>query len=192
MSDGFNARKAAQLAAFFCNREGAPIPVLKLVKLVYLADRQFLETYGFPITNDTHVSMPHGPVNSATLNHIGGIVDAPEWNDLIAGRAGHNVAIARQLTDVDTDELSEAEIEVMDAVWEKFGHMTKFEIVQWTHDNCPEWEDPKGSSYVIPLERTLRYLGFDNADQFAKRSEVYRDFQRVLGDLREQNADSPW
>ena len=37
--------------------------------------------------------------------------------------------------------------------------MTRWEIVDYTHDNCPEWEDPNGSSSPIPLEQLFAAIG---------------------------------
>jgi uncharacterized phage-associated protein len=56
------------MAAFFAKKEGDVIPVLKLTKLLYLADREALARYGEPITYDLPVSMEHGPVLSRALN----------------------------------------------------------------------------------------------------------------------------
>ena len=36
------------------------MPHLKLMKLMYLADREAVRTCGFPITGDRFVSMPQG------------------------------------------------------------------------------------------------------------------------------------
>ena len=60
----FNARKAAQVGAYFAKASGGKINVLKLVKLIYLADRHSMELYDAPILNDVFVSMNKGPVNS--------------------------------------------------------------------------------------------------------------------------------
>ena len=39
----FNERKAAQMAAFFLHQGGGKLEVLKLMKLLYLADRQAMD-----------------------------------------------------------------------------------------------------------------------------------------------------
>ncbi len=192
MKNGFNSRKAAQIAAFFCDKEGGLMPVLKLVKLIYLADREFLAECGLTISNDLHVSMRHGPVNSVTYDLIGGGIEADEWSSLIADKEGHNVTLARARVDSDDDELSDAEIDAMNRVWDRFGAMSKYGIRDWTHLNCPEWEDPNGSSLPIPLERTLRFLGVDNADEFSKRTGSYQEFRSAISELQTTVADRAW
>jgi len=75
-SASYNARKAAQVIAYLAMKAGhARLPVLKAVKLVYLADRESLSRFGFPLLEEPQVSMPHGPVNSTTYSHINGEED---------------------------------------------------------------------------------------------------------------------
>ena len=176
MAQWFNARKAAQVAAYLAMRQGGTINVMKLVKLIYLADREFMTRYDSPILFDRLVSMPHGPVNSMTYNYMGGAFDDAGWNAFIADREGHDVALASiNITPADFDQLSEAEVEVMGIVWGKFGHMTQWEIRDYTHTHCPEWEDPQGSSLDIPYERVFKFLGkAANASELAGRVEAER------------------
>ncbi|HTH08426.1 MAG TPA: Panacea domain-containing protein, partial [Acidovorax sp.] len=68
MSGTFNERKAAQAAACLLHKAGGSLSVLKLMKLMYLAERRSLKKYGDTITGDAFVSMPHGPVLSMTYN----------------------------------------------------------------------------------------------------------------------------
>mgnify|MGYP003627226673 FL=1 len=184
MSSWFNERKSAQIAAFFCEKEGGSIPVLKLVKLIYLSDRESMRQTGFPITNDELVSMPHGPVNSMTLNFIDGNSESERWSDLITDKANYMVGLTRKRADNDVDELSELDVDVLEAVWKQFGSMTKYAIRDWTHANCPEWEDPRGSCNPIPHERILKYLGVEAADELAAEIAEDRFVDSVFSSLR--------
>jgi uncharacterized phage-associated protein len=158
---GYNVRKAAQVTAFFAKKQGGDIAVLKLAKLLYLADREFMARYDFPILFDYLVSMPHGPVTSLTLNYINGLeAERTQWESFVVARAGNFVGIARQDISFDElDELSEAEAHVLETTWDQFGHMSAWQLRNYTHANCPEWEDPQGSSYPIPYDRVLKFLG---------------------------------
>ena len=184
MMNGFNEKQVAQIAAFFSQKEGGEIPVLKLTKLIYLADRESMAATGFPITNDHLVSMPHGPVNSLTLNFVDGKFASEQWSDLISDRANYSVGLSRPVGEDDLDELSEADVEVLETVWKKFGHMDKWQIRDWTHDNCPEWEDPKGSCNPIPHERVLKYLGIEAADDVANEIRAERGMEELFSQLR--------
>lgn len=160
---GYNVKKAAQVVAFFAIKEGGKINVLKTAKLVYLADRTYLQEFDSPILYDWLVSMPHGPANSLTLNYMNGYIEDHEnWDCFISDRAGYNVGLSNSKLQVtELTELSSAEIDVLTKVWDRFGRMSPFELRDYTHKNCPEWEDPEGSSSPIPYERVLKYLGKD-------------------------------
>jgi len=182
---GYNIRKAAQVTAFFAKKEGGAINVLKLAKLLYLADREFMSRYDFPILFDELVSMPHGPVTSMTLNLINGLSeDRDEWETFVVDRAQHMVGIAQDFTIEQLDELSEAEVHVLDIVWDQFGHMDQWQLRNYTHENCPEWEDPHGSSTPIPYERVLKFLRKEHSAEIAEEIETQRSLDRFLAYAR--------
>lgn len=167
----YEPRKAAQLIAALILKAGEQsLNVLKTVKLVYLVDRESIRRHGFPVLEETRVSMPHGPVNSYTYGHINGEHDLNNcgWYDHLQDKANHQIALADPKITLDAlDDLSDADLECVDAVWAEFGHMTQWAIRDWTHDpkNIPEWEDPKGGSTVIPLRRILQVLAVENIDE---------------------------
>ena len=47
------------------------------------------------------------------------------------------------------DELSRANCRVLDRVFAEYGHYTRFQLCDLTHQICPEWQDPHGSSAPI-------------------------------------------
>ena len=185
----FNEKKAAQVAAFFL-RKGARGPsfivqwsrmkTVKLMKLMYLAERRSLEQYGEPMIGDKLYSMDNGPVLSKTLNLIHGEVPSMEggWETWVSDRADHKVSLRRSFDDPrrDLGELSDADIEILEAVWTQYGHMEAFELARLTHepDVCPEWQDPKGSRLDIDHEDIYQHVG---------RSE------REIEDLRKRVSD---
>ncbi len=184
---GYNDRKAAQVVAFFANEAGGSINVLKLSKLVYLADRESLRLYDMPILFDKLVSMDHGPVDSQTLNFISGFFSSAGWDEFVSAREGYSVGLARSLGSLDDlDELSEAETDVLIAIWEQFGRMDKYVLRDFTHDHCPEWEHPGGSSREIPYARVFKFLGKDNTDVLAEHVEMLRAFS---SDVEGQESD---
>lgn len=177
----YNTRKAAQVVAFFANLEGKDISVLKATKLVYLADRESMQKYGYPMLNDRFVSMPHGPVNSITYGHIAGTSEpADEWDEFLSARAGNTIGLSKSIEDDDLDELSDAELEGLHAVWAQFGGMTAWNLRNWTHENCPEWEDPDGGAETIPHKRVLKFLGHSNADELAGEIKIERRLESLF------------
>ena len=170
-------RKAAHLAAFFLRKGGGRLSVLKLVKLMYLAEREHMKRYLHPITLDHFVSMPHGPVPTAVYDILNGCLDSEEWRRLISERQGNEVVLRSGVKEEDLDELSDLEVETAERVWREFGKMDPWELRNWTHEHCPEWEDPDGSSYAIPYARILRVAaGLDGsqAEDVARELEALR------------------
>lgn len=164
----FNEKRTAQAAAYFLHRAGGRLPLLKLMKLMYLAERESLRAYGEPICGDKPVSMPNGPVLSRTYELMNGWGSQDErgWNAWIEDRAGHDLALRDasmiRSPEMDLLELSDGDLEILDKVWAEFGHMGKFDLVAYTHSGaCPEWEDPRGSSRPIPPSKLLRAVGYE-------------------------------
>src|SRR6266498_4262278 len=100
MSFRFNEQKSIQLAAIFLKLRGGEMKHLKLIKLMYLADREALKRWTHPITGDRYISMKHGPVLSNVLNLINGEHrpgDASEcWADFIAESEPHTVKLIKE------------------------------------------------------------------------------------------------
>lgn len=180
----FNSKKVAQVAVYYSNKEGSKIPVLKLVKLIYLADRKHMQLTGFPITNDRFVSMPQGPVNSVAYNYINGEIADESWQQYMCQRSGNTVSAAARFEEEDLDELSDAEVETLSAVWDEFGGFDKWTIRNWTHDNCPEWQDPNGSMYDLPYERVYKFLGIEEPKEQAKMIHEEREIDSLFNSLR--------
>lgn len=169
------------MAAFFAAKEGGRIYVLKLMKLLYLADRESLDQYGAPISFDRMVSMPDGPVLSGTLNLINGSVNGPEadhWEEWITDRDNYQVGLVKALARDQLDELSDADLAVLEKVWLNFGHMGRYEIRNYTHDHLPEWQDPNGSSFPIGTAAVLRALG-KNEDQVNATAQSLREHDEI-------------
>ncbi len=122
---------------------------MKLIKLLYLADREALNRWGRTISTDTFVSMDKGPVLSHVLDRInegGSPTDPSFWAQHITSSGNYEVTLS---IDPASDLLSEAEDELLDEVFNSSGHLSRWEIVDFVH-GLPEWENPHGSA--IPIE----------------------------------------
>lgn len=160
----FNEKKAAQAAAYFLFRAGRPLSVLKLMKLLYLAERRSFEKYSAPMIGDRLVSMDHGPVLSRTYNHMNGDIPSVDkgWDYWITDRAGHDLALRRALHSPQREllELSDADQAILEETWKKFGKMDQWKLRDYTHRHCPEWKDPEGSMIPMKPEKFLAALKF--------------------------------
>ena len=182
----FDERKAAQVAAFFLYKAGGRMSVLKLMKLMYLAERKSYEVFGEPMIGDYLVSMDQGPVLSQTLNHMNGSKpSSPEgWETWVQDRDDYDISLRRAVKtpEADLTRLSDAELDVLDQVWGRFGAMNKWALVDWTHAHCPEWTDPKGSSTPIPYSELLEKIGYsaEQVNELNSRIDEHRAIRSML------------
>lgn len=167
----FREDRTTQAAARLLRLKGGRMPYLSLIKLLYLADRKALVELGRPISYDLFVSMPHGPVLSRTLDLITGEPDPDGdsyWRDYISEPLGYDVRLER---DAPSSQLSSAEEAILDDVFAKYGHLTKWQLRDLSH-TLPEWRDPDGSSVPIPLEEVLIKQGVSPEDARAIRQDL--------------------
>jgi uncharacterized phage-associated protein len=168
----FNEQKAAQVAAWFIGQSGGVMPHLKLMKLMYLAERESMKRSGYPMMGDRLVALKHGPVLSQTLNHINDAAPSSPltgWDSWVSDRADNQVALVKPLCQAELDELSRADLAVLGHVWAECGHMSKYQIRDYTHrpDICPEWRNPGDSMLPIAYADVFRALGY-GAEQAAE------------------------
>ena len=163
MTIRYKEEKATQAAISLLNLDGGQMNHMKLIKLLYLADRLALIQWGRPITFDGYVSMPHGPVLSFTLDLINSQPDTNEttyWHRYISERNAHQVSV---LSVSPNDQLSRAEEELLAQVYSEFGHLSQWDLRDYTH-KLPEWHDPKGSSHPIDIREILLSGGHSEED----------------------------
>jgi hypothetical protein len=182
----FNERKVAQMAAFVLGQsQEMKVPHLKLMALLYLSDREAMRAFGWTISGDSLISMPHGPVLTQTFCLMvfallealmeDTVVARPGgWGEWISSNKMNHELSLRQPLDADAlDELAPAEIEVLKAVWDKFADMDKWAICYWTRQNCAEWKDPKDGPYrTIQYDALARAVGFDDASAKAVAEQI--------------------
>lgn len=155
----FDERKAAQAAALLLKLNGGEMKYMKLIKLLYLADREALLTTGRPITGDRFVAMQKGPVLSRLYDLINEEPKSSEspWYDYVSEPQIYSVRL--QKAEPDLDELSRFEMGLLARLFEKYKNMDQFDLADLTHVICPEWRDPEGSLLPITPEDILRAEG---------------------------------
>src|SRR5258708_7325249 len=83
----FNKPKTVQLVGKLITLSGGQINKMKLIKLMYLIDREALVRWGEPITGDRMLSIPYGPVLSNTLDLLNfgdsALSDIPGGSDAV-------------------------------------------------------------------------------------------------------------
>ncbi len=174
---GFRSRKAAQIAAYFATQSNDEIEKLKLVKLLYLAERESMQERGRPIIFDEFYSLKHGPICSNALNAINGDLDAAIWNEYLSKDGTVKVKRSRKAAPDKFDELSRSDHVILKSVWEKFGWMTAAQLRNWTHNHCPEYVEVLEGRLPITYADIFKALGFENPDEMAERIREYRSIE---------------
>jgi uncharacterized phage-associated protein len=178
---GFRSRKAAQMCAYFAVRstykgKQGLIEKLKLIKLLYLAERRSLGERHVPMLYDELFSLPHGPICSSTLNGIDGHIHAEIWDEYLAHNGNLTLSV-RSFAREEFDEISDAEIDILEETWKQFGSKSASDLRNWSHENCPEYtEVGPGNRLAISYRDVLKALGVEDAE--AIDSEI-SDFRRA-------------
>jgi uncharacterized phage-associated protein len=165
----FDEAKAAQAAAYLIGRQGGAMPYIKLLKLLYLADRESFLQSGYPITGARMVSMDKGPLLSEVYDCIAW--EEPmigPWRELVSAPVNYSVTLAGE---TDFRKLSPYERELLDSVHKQFGHWDRWQLVSYTH-GLPEWRDPAGSATPIDVRIILSEAGRSDDEIEATAAQV--------------------
>ena len=169
----FDEKKATQVAARIIAKNDNRFDFLALVKLLYLVDREAIKSWARAIVGGPYFSLPHGPVNSPILKLVNEKPASDYWAHCIE-RKGNELILNHDPGD---DELSEAEKDLIDFVFDEHGHKSASALRHLTHQ-LPEWQDPAGSSLPISGETLLRVAG-RSSEEIAELSSELADKNRV-------------
>ena len=154
----FDEVKAAQAAGRLLHRHGRQMHGVRLVRLLYLADRRnFVET-GIPITGDDFINTEDGPALKNILRLIAG-EDAPgraAWNRHVQPAHGPYLAAA---ADHDDGNLHGASIKRLDAIYDQHGNSELPQLCLYARQ-LPEWCGPQSAGAEIDPYVILRSEGF--------------------------------
>ncbi len=176
---GFRSRKSAQMCAYFALADGGTIEKLKLIKLIYLSERKFLSEYHHPMLFDELYSLPNGPICSATLNGIDGIIHDELWSEYIA-RNGNIVVAVSSLDRDGLNEVSDAEMDVISSIWDDFGQMTSSQIRNYTHEHCKEYTETEKARVPISYRKIFEALGEEDAAEIAAEIDEMVQIEGIL------------
>ena len=151
----FNEEKAAEAASYLLSLSNGYMPYMKLLKLLYIADRKYLSQYHASITTDFYYSLPKGPVATAIYDCIRHPEDYPPdspWNrSIVTDRPSHSLILKKPFEAAWT---SEEEREILKEVFEEYKDTDQFSLSELTH-SFPEWKDPEGSRIPLFIEDIL-------------------------------------
>lgn len=116
---------------------------IKIVKLLYLADKYHLIRYGRTITDDDYYAMSYGPVGTTvkdvlSLDRFNMSEKGFKYASRLLGKIDKNNFRANPDARVTFDTLSDTDKESLDYIIEHFGGMTSWALKDYTH-KYPEW-----------------------------------------------------
>jgi uncharacterized phage-associated protein len=181
----FDIEKTIAAVAFLAKCEDGKLDMFLSIKMLYLADKKALESWGKTITGDKMVSMPKGPVLSTIYNLFKGIGSADhlaEWNANFGETVNNKIQLRKN---PNLDLLSEDELEALEAARNEIDSSAPWEVAEWLHKTCPEWEDPKGSSRRIDPSLILRNAGRTEEEirMIEESTQEFNQIEKMLSSL---------
>ena len=141
-------RKATQIAAFFLKESNNYIPdFIKLVKLMYLADREALLELGYTLTKGTHYSLPKGPIVSEVYDWLKGTLVGEFWNQHIKRSGKYGVSLERN---PGIGLLAESHIRLLQRIQKEHGNKSTWQLVKDV-EALPEHREPIGRRKRRPI-----------------------------------------
>lgn len=176
----FNPEKTIQSVGLLLELEGCPVSRMRLLKLLYIAERELLTESGRPLTGDVAIAMKYGPVLSQVYDLIKGVAsDSESWRDHFEN-SGYRVRLKKK---PERSSLTKREIEKLIEVASRFSDMTDDELSELTH-GFKEWSGnfQEGTSTPIPWREILSYQGKDDLIAIIEQDEAdRRELEAMFG-----------
>jgi hypothetical protein len=155
----FNPKKSTQAAASLLKSNDGDMDKYLWIKMLYLADRASLEKWEESITGDSAASMPYGPVLSTIYDLTKGDCSTLReyWERYISDADPETNRVFLK-DDPGVDELSKAEIGILESVFAKFHGYSWSQMRDFCH-SLPEYEDVGKGSKPIEIDSILKALG---------------------------------
>lgn len=186
----FNIEKLIQACGYILKKYDRKLNYTKLIKLLYIADKEALKESFVTISGDEYVCMPNGPVLSKLYdlvrNRYGNkdIQSQSLWNARFATDGYDIIAL---LSDYPEGKLSDYEKKVLDHVDFLYHGKTFGEMIDLVHDKnvCPEWSDPGDTSRPLPLAEILKSVGYSDIEiEWAiKETQTFDKEDQLLSEL---------
>jgi len=175
----FDEKRATHIAVRFLELAAGSLPRIVLGKYMYVADREALRRWGYPLTWDQYYSLDYGPILSCVLS----LSQGKKWPGF--GRYWHRF-IGHSTGDKPVNTIQEAPGDtvvsqrVLDLVEEIFVYYKGRDIVQESH-RFPEYRrPPRGKRLAITYRDILAGVGYEKPDETAAELEADLYARRAL------------
>jgi uncharacterized phage-associated protein len=182
MAFTFQSQKTMQAVAVLLKREHAKrTNYMRLLKILYIADREALQQTGRTITGDRVVAMERGPVLSNVLNLIKSEHSESQAWDEYFHKDAYDIEL---IDDPGNGLLSRFEIRTLHDISTKFAQSDEWDLVNITH-GFPEWQNNKpkeGTCNPIPVEDIIVAVGREaDKDDILGRAAHSRAMDKFFG-----------
>lgn len=178
----FNLQKAIQaVGVLFREGHEKRIAYIRIIKLLYISEREMLKETGRPIIGDKIFAMDHGPVLSRVYDLVKGEAAGTDvWNRYYR-REHYYLELCHS---PDVGELSKHEVEKLRSVAKRYEDDNDWKVVRETH-KFEEWIKNKptdNSSNRIPLQDILAAIGREKDLPAIKQNQNDHDaYVKVFG-----------
>ncbi|MCP4137339.1 MAG: SocA family protein [bacterium] len=139
----FNIYKFIQIASYIQSNSNSSNH-MKLLKLLFFADRYHLRNYGNLLTFDNYYALKYGPVGSQSKNVLA--LDFDYLYNISEDEANYINDRVHKINENDLEikekefsSLAKSKIEALDFSINNFGNFDRFDLANITHD-YPEWK----------------------------------------------------
>ena len=175
---------------------------VKLIKLIWAADRYHIRNYGRLVSEDVYYAMAHGPVSSIALD----IAQLTEWKfkpdeyeflDKLFNSDKRYTWIEEGAS-IGEDYLSETDKEALKFAWKTFGGINEFYLADEISHQYPEWKkleekisnNPFTNREKINIEDFFENPEEDkffvvDKDHLIASKEYYKEQEKIKGILGE-------
>ena len=178
----FDLAKGVQCAGVVL-RDYGPMERLRLLKILYVANRRKLAETGIPLLGGRLSALDHGPLHSEVYDAIKGHGDDAAWNAAFEN-VGQRVR-QRDGVAVPRDRLSPYEVDLLNEVRDWAEGFSVWDLSDYTHEFA-EWQanrPPAKSSRPIHVEELLEAVGMtaEEAEGIVSDQAASERFDALMG-----------
>jgi uncharacterized phage-associated protein len=181
----FSTEKTIQAVGVLLQHAKGRMCYLRLLKLLYIADRENLRLSRRPIIGSRIVAMHKGPIHSKVYDLIKGEhVDEPLWSKYFQ-KDGYEIKL---LEDPGRSKLSVAEVRILTEISERYQESDEWDLVEITH-KFPEWDKnfpdkTANTSQTISFEDLIDAVGLTQEKQtILDEAKEEAEIDRILASV---------
>lgn len=178
----YREQKILQMIAYLLKLNNNEMNMIKLMKELYLIDRESISERNCSVSGDTYYNMKHGPVLSGTYNNLNELDrKVNSWDAYLKTSPCEyypNIILTEYPGD---DWLSQKDKEYITRISEKYFDTDRWILVEYTH-TLDEWQNPGKGCDKIKFQSIMKALGKNDEEiDFAKTEyDQYNQLQDII------------